>query len=39
VLLCVDREGPLQLAGWGVELAVKKTEYLATDDAQIKASG
>eukprot|EP00045_Choanoeca_perplexa_P016030 m.211199 g.211199 ORF g.211199 m.211199 type:complete len:1566 (-) comp17147_c0_seq4:48-4745(-) len=29
--------GPLLLSGWGVELSIKKTEYIATDDAQVEA--
>ena len=28
--------GPLLLSGWGVELSIKKTEYIATDDAEVE---
>eukprot|EP00730_Choanoeca_flexa_P004165 TRINITY_DN11618_c0_g3_i3.p1 TRINITY_DN11618_c0_g3~~TRINITY_DN11618_c0_g3_i3.p1 ORF type:complete len:303 (+),score=76.49 TRINITY_DN11618_c0_g3_i3:344-1252(+) len=27
--------GPLLLSGWGVELSIKKTEYIATDDSSV----
>ena len=31
-------EGPLHLAGYGVELAIKNMEYSALDDSQVPSS-
>lgn len=28
--------GPLLLSGWGIELSIKKTEYIATDDTNVQ---
>ena len=37
-LLCVMRGSPLQLQGWGIELAIKNMEYKVLDDSRVQSS-
>lgn len=36
IILQSQSEGKIRLSGYGVELAVKKTEYKAVDDSKVK---